>query len=240
MTIVGPAGATPANGLAIGFVVGTDRTRLSVIIHRMRDGRLRTNNGIIAPPDDAVATFNSKENVREDDHPRSARICPVSNPIALPSWVSCVKWRRHDCRLLPRVHSRFMNAQYVELVLFEQSLSYLGSMNRPFSDRVEDAAEKTAGSVLFDVRVDGDRRFQRIAAIGYGADGTVAIALGKDGHLISAPIDGGEALIAEIAAWFSLSMAEQSSNSYNDAPARLLANLRKAGILDCNGRTGAK
>ncbi|RUX75543.1 hypothetical protein EN904_28780 [Mesorhizobium sp. M7A.F.Ca.CA.001.07.2.1] len=125
-----------------------------------------------------------------------------------------------------------MNAQYVELVLFEQSLSNLGSMNRPFSDRVEDAAEKTAGSVLFDVRVDGDRRFQRIAAIGYGADGTVAIAMGNDGHLVSASIDGGEALVAEIAAWCSLSMAEQSSISCNDAPARLLANLRTAGILD--------
>lgn len=97
---------------------------------------------------------------------------------------------------------------------------------------MEDAAEKTAGSVLFDNRVDGDRRFQRIAAIGYGADGTVAIAMGKDGHLISAPIEGGEALIAEIAAWCWLSMAEQSPISYDTPFARLLAKLRKAGILD--------
>lgn len=156
----------------------------------------------------------------------------MSNSIARPTRVSCVKWPRQDCRLLPRAHSRIMNAQYVELVLFEQSLSNLGCMNRPFSERVEDAAEKTAGSVLFDVRVDGDRRFQRIAAIGYGADGTVAIAMGNDGHLVSAPIDGGEALVTEIAAWCSLSMAEQSSISYNDAPTRLLGYLRKAGILD--------
>lgn len=125
-----------------------------------------------------------------------------------------------------------MNAQYVELVLFEQSLSQVDSMNRPFSDRVEDAAEKTAGSVLFDVRVDGDRRFQRIAAIGYGADATVAIVMGRDGHLVSATIDGCDGLIAEIAAWCSLSMAEQSSVSYSGAAASLLAKLRKAGTLD--------
>lgn len=125
-----------------------------------------------------------------------------------------------------------MNAQYVELVLFEQSLSHVGGMSRPFADRVEDAAEKTAGSVLFDVRVDGDQRFQRIAAIGYGADGTVAIIMDRDGHLISAPIEGGDGLIAEITAWCSLSMAEQSSVSYSGAAAGLLAKLRKAGTLD--------
>ncbi|MER9274939.1 hypothetical protein [Mesorhizobium sp. M0643] len=41
-------------------------------------------------------------------------------------------------------------------------------LNRPFCDRVADAAEKTAESVLFDVRVDGDSCVQRMAAIGYG------------------------------------------------------------------------
>jgi hypothetical protein len=125
-----------------------------------------------------------------------------------------------------------MKTQYVELVLFEQSLSKADSMNRPFSDRVEDAAEKTAGSVLFDVRVDGDRRFQRIAAIGYGANGTVAIVMDRDGHLVSATIDGCDGLIAELTAWCSLSMAEQSSMSYSGAAARLLAQLLKAGTLD--------
>src|SRR4051812_37583860 len=61
VTVIGPAGATPVNGMAIDFVVETDRAQLSEIVHRVRDGRLRTNIGIVATLDDAVATFNSKE-----------------------------------------------------------------------------------------------------------------------------------------------------------------------------------
>lgn len=37
-------------------------------------------------------------------------------------------------------------------------------------------------------------------------NGTVAIAMGKDGHLVSAPIDGYETLIAETRLGCSLSM----------------------------------
>jgi NADPH:quinone reductase-like Zn-dependent oxidoreductase len=61
VTIAGPAGARPADGLAIDFVVESDRAQLSEIIHRVRDGRLRTNIGNIATLDDAVASFNSTE-----------------------------------------------------------------------------------------------------------------------------------------------------------------------------------
>lgn len=65
-----------------------------------------------------------------------------------------------------RIHSRGMKLQYVDLVLFEQSLAGTGVMNRPFSDRVGDVAEKTAGAVLVDVRIDGNASIQRLAAIG--------------------------------------------------------------------------
>jgi len=58
VTIVGPAEARPVDGLAIDFVVASDRTQLSEIIQRVRDGRLRTHIGAIAALDDAVAAFN--------------------------------------------------------------------------------------------------------------------------------------------------------------------------------------
>jgi NADPH:quinone reductase-like Zn-dependent oxidoreductase len=61
VTIAGPAGARPADGLAIDFVVESDRAQLSEIIQRVRDGQLRTNIGNIATLDDAVASFNSTE-----------------------------------------------------------------------------------------------------------------------------------------------------------------------------------
>lgn len=58
VTIVGPAEAHPAEGLAIDFVVESDRAQLGEIVQRVRDGRLRTNIGLVAPLDEAVAAFN--------------------------------------------------------------------------------------------------------------------------------------------------------------------------------------
>src|SRR6185503_14489655 len=57
VTVVGPAEARPADGLAIDFVVESDCAQLSEIVQRVRDGRLRTNIDNIAPLDDAVAAF---------------------------------------------------------------------------------------------------------------------------------------------------------------------------------------
>ena len=57
----GPTEARPADGLAIDFVVVSDRAQLSQIVQRVRDGRLRTNIGNIATLDDAVAAFNRTE-----------------------------------------------------------------------------------------------------------------------------------------------------------------------------------
>jgi NADPH:quinone reductase-like Zn-dependent oxidoreductase len=58
VTIAGPTEARPADGLAIDFVLVSDRAQLSEIVQRVRDGRLRTNIGNIATLDDAVAAFN--------------------------------------------------------------------------------------------------------------------------------------------------------------------------------------
>ena len=73
VTIAGPTEARPADGLAIDFVVVSDRAQLGEIVQRVRDGRLRTNIGNVATLDDAVAAFNPTERIeREDDHPRSS------------------------------------------------------------------------------------------------------------------------------------------------------------------------
>jgi NADPH:quinone reductase-like Zn-dependent oxidoreductase len=61
VTIAGPPDERPANGLAIDFVVESDRAQLGEIVQRVRDGRLRTNIGNIANLDDAVAAFNPAE-----------------------------------------------------------------------------------------------------------------------------------------------------------------------------------
>lgn len=61
VTVVGPPEARPADGLAIDFVVESDRGQLGEIVRRVRDGRLQTNIGNVATLDDAVAAFNPTE-----------------------------------------------------------------------------------------------------------------------------------------------------------------------------------
>jgi NADPH:quinone reductase-like Zn-dependent oxidoreductase len=61
VTVTGPAEARPADGLAIDFVVESDRAQLGEIVQRVRDGRLRTNIGNVATLDDAVAALNPTE-----------------------------------------------------------------------------------------------------------------------------------------------------------------------------------
>jgi NADPH:quinone reductase-like Zn-dependent oxidoreductase len=58
VSIVGPVEVRPTEGLAIDFVVESDPAQLHEIVQRLRDGRLRTNIGIVAPLAEAVAAFN--------------------------------------------------------------------------------------------------------------------------------------------------------------------------------------
>jgi NADPH:quinone reductase-like Zn-dependent oxidoreductase len=61
VSVVGPVEQPPAKGTAIDFVVEADRAQLNEIVKRVRDRRLRTNVGTVAPLDDAVGTFNSSK-----------------------------------------------------------------------------------------------------------------------------------------------------------------------------------
>ncbi|MEZ2444661.1 NADP-dependent oxidoreductase [Chitinophaga sp. RCC_12] len=63
VTIAGPTGARPANGLAIDFVVEAIPNQLIEIIQRLREGRLQTNIGNTSTLNDAVAAFNSNNRV---------------------------------------------------------------------------------------------------------------------------------------------------------------------------------
>src|SRR5690242_7053787 len=58
VTVVGPPETRPSDGLAVDFVVESDRAQLSEIVQRVRDGRLRTNIGTVATLDDAVRALN--------------------------------------------------------------------------------------------------------------------------------------------------------------------------------------
>ncbi|WP_109488570.1 NADP-dependent oxidoreductase [Occallatibacter savannae] len=64
VTIMGPIEARPSNGRTIDFVVEPDRAQLSLLVERLRDGRLRTNIGRELTLDDAVAALGGTERVK--------------------------------------------------------------------------------------------------------------------------------------------------------------------------------
>src|ERR687892_2619864 len=64
VTVAGPPEARPAGGLAVDFVVVSDRAQLGEIVRRVRDGRMRTIIGNVATLDDAVAAFNPTERIK--------------------------------------------------------------------------------------------------------------------------------------------------------------------------------
>ncbi|MEY9161551.1 NADP-dependent oxidoreductase [Bradyrhizobium japonicum] len=64
VSIVGPSEARPAHGLAVDFVVESDRAQLGEIVQRVRDGRLRTNIGAVSTLDDAVDSFNRTKRIK--------------------------------------------------------------------------------------------------------------------------------------------------------------------------------
>ncbi|GAA3797987.1 NADP-dependent oxidoreductase [Streptomyces chiangmaiensis] len=63
VSVAGPPEARPIDGLAVDFVVVSDRAQLGEIARRVHDGRLRTNIGQVATLDDAVAAFNTTERI---------------------------------------------------------------------------------------------------------------------------------------------------------------------------------
>ena len=73
MSIVGPPEARPDDGLAVDFVVESDRAQLSEIVQRVRDGRLRTNIGNVVDPRRCRRRLKPDRATQgEDDHPRSS------------------------------------------------------------------------------------------------------------------------------------------------------------------------
>ena len=61
MTVVGAPEARPADGLAVDFVVESDRSQLGEVVQRVREGRLRANIGNVATLEAAVAALNPTE-----------------------------------------------------------------------------------------------------------------------------------------------------------------------------------
>lgn len=73
-------------------------------------------------------------------------------------------------------------AAELDTILFDMAVKTAGTLSSGFSEKVIDVAHRTAGHIVFDVRVDGDYRFQRLAGIRYPAGEVGILALTKNGQ----------------------------------------------------------
>ena len=64
MTITGPVEALAESIQQVDFVVEANRSQLTEIVQRFREGRLKTNTGSIVSLDDAIATYNSPDRIK--------------------------------------------------------------------------------------------------------------------------------------------------------------------------------
>lgn len=133
-----------------------------------------------------------------------------------------------------------MVADALEAVLFGMAVDGVRPLASSFHDKTTEIAARTGGRLAFDVRIYGDRKYQRIAAIGYPGDEAGILALNHDGQAIEACfLDAGFAgFIEPLERWSSLPLRDQARNSVQGFADLLVAALRKAARLDIAGGTG--
>lgn len=121
-----------------------------------------------------------------------------------------------------------MVAAHVELALLEDSFGN-GDLPPPFSDRIVSVAARSGGLLLFDIRVDGDRSVQRMAAIDYRELGAALVLLSnRGGKMRCATVTGNvAAFVDELAEVASRPLAEQAYFDFRGRTSAILSFLRK-------------
>lgn len=121
----------------------------------------------------------------------------------------------------------------LEGVLFEMAVNNVRLSPLSFHQRVETICHQTTGRLRFDVRVDGDGRYQRIAAIGYAGGAIGILALAKDGLAIEsctvACVDA--SFLEPLEKWSNLPLPAQATMDVRGHASLFLASLRRAGRL---------
>jgi hypothetical protein len=121
-----------------------------------------------------------------------------------------------------------MVAEHVELALLEDTFVPADGLQPPFSSRISNIAQRTGGTLLFDVRVFDDAGVERLAAIGYDGIGTAVVTLAKSGEIECATVidPSMSEHIGALTAWARLPLPEQAAADHMRSAMRLTAALR--------------
>ncbi|MBN9243470.1 MAG: hypothetical protein J0I98_11825 [Mesorhizobium sp.] len=127
-----------------------------------------------------------------------------------------------------------MVAEQVELALLEDTFVPADGLRPPFSSRMSSIAQRTGGTLLFDVRVFGDADAERMAAIGYDDLGTALVVLAKSGDVRCAAVADPRMAehIGALTVWARLPLPEQAAVDHTGTATVLLATLRGVGCAD--------
>lgn len=120
-----------------------------------------------------------------------------------------------------------MVAEQIELALLEDTFVPAEGLQPPFSSRMSSIAQRTGGTLLFDVRIFDDADVERLAAIGYDEIGIAIVTLAKSGAIDCATSVGSSmSEHGALTAWARLPLPQQAATDHMQTATLLMAALR--------------
>ena len=126
-----------------------------------------------------------------------------------------------------------MAADEMDAFLFGIAVNDAGSTDISFEQRISTIADRSAGVVICNVRLDSDPHYQRIAVIRLPSGGIGVVALGKDGLSVGSCTANGafSSFLEPLAEWYQLPLRYQAVSDIRGHVSLFAAALRNAGCL---------
>lgn len=126
-----------------------------------------------------------------------------------------------------------MAADEMDTFLFGIAVHDAGSKDMSFEQRVSTVADRSIGTVICNVRLDGDPQYQRIAVVRFPGGGIGVLGLGKDGLTVGSCTANGafSSFIQPLAQWYCLPLRDQAVTDIRGHVSLFAAALRNAGYM---------
>jgi len=126
-----------------------------------------------------------------------------------------------------------MVADDLDTMVFQMAVESVRTLPISFTEKASEIAVRSRGTLLFDVRVDGDVEIQRIAAFRYPSLQTGVLALNKQGLVTRHCMINGtfSSFIAPLENWTSMPLSMQARIDVTGHASLLLGALRNAGHM---------
>jgi hypothetical protein len=126
-----------------------------------------------------------------------------------------------------------MAADEMDAFLFGIAVNSAGLKDMSFEQRISTIADRSAGAVICNVRLDGDSQYQRIAVTRLPGGGGGILALGKDGLSVGSCTANGafSSFLEPLTEWHRLPLRDQAVIDIRGHVSLFIAALRKAGCM---------